>query len=153
MIYGRPANVFVANFVGDREINLVRGDLAIHEGSRCVVGGGLRIALGHRQDSFAAGDRQVVLGVRAEGIRPTAAPAPADIPARVTGVERTGPEVVVFASAGEGIELCCRADAQAQFSTGQAIGLHFVPEHLHLFDADDEKSLYVPLADNLGGSR
>jgi hypothetical protein len=48
---------------------------------------------------------------------------------------------MVFATAGDGIELCCKADPAAQFGKGQAIGLRFLPEQLHLFDARDETSL------------
>ena len=143
-IYHRPANIFVGNFVGEREMNLIPGDLAVENGASVVRGRGMAMALGSASPTFsAAAGSRVVLGVRAEGIVPVADPMATDVPARVVATERAGPEVAVFASAGDGIELCCRAEAHAQFGKGQAIGLRFVPEYLHLFDAGSEKSLRI----------
>jgi len=135
-IYHRPANLFVANFVGDREINLMQGVLVGSHGAR--AGGAL---LPVDAPSSRPANGRVVIGVRAEGIVPLEAASPGEAPATVLGTEQLGAETVVFAAMADGTELCCKAAPDGRFAKGQAIGLRFLPQHIHLFDAESQVSL------------
>jgi ABC-type sugar transport system ATPase subunit len=142
-IYSRPANVFVANFVGDREINLLHGSLdgtEIRAGNNSIV---LPLDRSQPRPRMPA-DGKVVIGVRAEGILPVETAGTGDVAAIVASTERLGAELVVFASTADGTELCCRAHPDGRFAKGQAIGLRFLPEHIHLFDAASQESLRLP---------
>ena len=88
-IYDRPANTFVARFIGSPPMNLFPAR---------VRAGGIELADGSVLDSddgpaFLEKGSEVVLGVRAEKI--SIARAGRGLPARVAIVERLGAETVV----------------------------------------------------------
>ena len=132
-IYNRPCNLFVANFVGEREINRVEGSLARENGALRFVGRGLSIPLGSAQSPLAEhAGRSVVLAARAEAIVP--GDDAAAVPAVVEQTELAGPDLVVYARAGDGVELCCRADPSARFAKGDGVRLRFESGRVFLFD-------------------
>jgi ABC-type sugar transport system ATPase subunit len=137
-IYNRPANLFVANFVGDREINLVDGRVTGNGHGLRFEAPGLTFPL---EDAFApARDRAVVLGIRPEGLRLAMADEPGAMPGEVTQTELIGPDLVVFARVG-GSELCARTDPRLEVRKRQGIWL--VPEagRVHLFDPTSQAAL------------
>jgi len=141
-VYNRPANLFVANFVGEREINRIDGMLESAADGLRFRGAGLVVALAAtpaRMAEFAG--RAVTLAVRAEGVMPTGDET--GVAAKVTQTELSGPDQIVYASAGDDVELCCRADPAAHLRKGQSIRLRFQPERLHFFDPSTSRSLSV----------
>ncbi len=52
----------------------------------------------------------------------------------VTQTEPAGPDLVVFATASQAVELCCRTEGGVRVDPGDRVGLVLVPEHLHFFD-------------------
>ena len=60
---------------------------------------------------------------------------------RVVLTELAGPDQVVYATAGDGVEICCRAEPTAHLARGQSISLSFIPERLHFFDPVTTRSL------------
>ena len=141
-IYNRPANVFVANFVGDREIGLVDGRLETN-------GDGWRFETKHLSLPVPAAainrpplaGLPVRLGLRMELLRFAVADEPGAIPAVVTQTEPAGPDLVVFATASQAVELCCRTEGGVRVDPGDRVGLVLVPEHLHFFDPVTGNSL------------
>jgi len=122
-LYDRPANVFVAGFIGSPAMNLVEG---VVEGD-AVVAGGLRLPLAGAR---AGEGQRVVWGVRPEHL----AIAGEGIPVQITVVEPTGSEIHVNARAGEqGIVAVFRE--RHDFAPGQEITLAPLPGLVHLFDA------------------
>jgi ABC-type sugar transport system ATPase subunit len=141
-VYDRPANMFVANFVGEREINFLRGHLVAGQGVPRFDGHGMNLAL----DGVAGVDRlapgqEVVLGVRAEGLLPSVAGKGEQ--ATVSLVELAGPDLIVYArpAAASDLELCCRAEPGVRYRAGERIGLTLNPSRVHLFDPRTERSL------------
>ena len=128
-IYNRPRNLFVANFVGEREINRIEGLIAGEGSALRFTGGGVAVPLRHR-DSALAG-REVVLAARAEAI---SLDADGEIPAVVELTELAGPDLVVYARAGNGLELCCRAEPGLRLEAGSQIRLRVDPARVFLFD-------------------
>jgi len=133
-IYNRPANMFVANFVGEREINFLEGAVVESGGQSVFRGDGFEIGLGLRQGRFGAiKDRPIVLGIRAEGLVPVSDPAAHGVPATVAQTELIGPDLSICARIG-GAELCCRADLKAPVGKGDMIRVSFLDDAIHLFD-------------------
>ena len=128
-IYNRPHNLFVANFVGEREINRVDGQLSQGEDTFRFSGHGLTIALDEAHRRFAG--REAVLAVRAEAI---ALDESGGIPAVVELTELAGPDLVVYVRAGDGLELCCRADPNLRLEPGAHVRLRVDPARVFLFD-------------------
>ena len=122
-LYDRPANIFVAGFIGSPAMNLVPARVA----------GGAVEALGARlAANGAAGEgREVTLGIRPEHL----ALAADGIAGTVAVVEPTGSEthVVVRPEAG-GAEIVGLFRERHRFRPGDAICLRPDPAQIHLFD-------------------
>jgi multiple sugar transport system ATP-binding protein len=130
-IYDRPADLFVAGFIGSPPMNLVRGE---HRDGVFTASGGL-----HAETRVPRHAGAAVLGIRPEDM--TVAPAGAgDLDASVYAVELTGDSVLVTAIAGEA-RLIAKADRAWRAEVGATIGLRLDATRLHLFDADTTKRL------------
>jgi multiple sugar transport system ATP-binding protein len=126
-LYDRPANVFVAGFIGSPAMNLC--DAA--PGSNGSVSlGGVSFAL-----PPAAAGRKVVLGIRPESLELAAD----GVPARVEVIEELGADAYVFCSAdlsGEATRLVARVDVRRRPERGERVSLRPLPGEAHLFDAE-----------------
>jgi multiple sugar transport system ATP-binding protein len=130
-IYDRPADLFVAGFIGSPPMNLVQGT---HAGGVFTAPGGIRAETRVPRHAGPA-----VLGIRPEDV--TVAPAGAgDLDASVYAVELTGDAVLVTAIAGEA-RLIAKADRAWRAEPGTTIGLRTDATRLHLFDAASTRRL------------
>ncbi|EKP95132.1 ABC transporter ATP-binding protein [Thermaerobacter subterraneus] len=152
-IYARPANVFVASFIGSPPMNFIRGVVERIDGEVRFAGGGLSCRLkGELAETAGAclssGDghrREVLLGVRPEHIhaRPaegSAVPGETHLVATAEVVEPLGAETFVYVTAGAA-SLTVRVDPRLAVRPGDRLALTLDAEHLHLFDAATEQSL------------
>jgi ABC-type sugar transport system ATPase subunit len=124
-VYNRPANRFVADFIGTPAMNLIEGTVA---GGR-FRGAGLDAALWARAPEGAA-----VLGVRPEHV--TIGQGTATATVRV--VEPTGHETIVIVETTGGQRLTARLGGQAAVRPGETVPFTLDPAGLHLFAADAE---------------
>ena len=131
-IYRRPANLYVAGFVGSPGMNILEAELAVEDGqpvARLAAGG--QIAL---DPALAAlGARKVSLGVRPESIRLAIPGEPESVTANVEVVELTGPEKIVSARLGD-TRFTARLDPNARIARGEQRAFMFDPAALRLFD-------------------
>lgn len=138
-LYERPANRFVAGFIGSPAMNflpgrLVRSDgLALHlDGSDSVV----RLPDAYRPRA-AVVDTQVVLGVRPEHVVLADADRPAGLRSTVQVVESLGNETLLyFQTADQPLVVRCPGHPGAVVD--QVLDLALLPEHIHLFDGGPE---------------
>ena len=129
-IYERPANLFVAGFIGSPPMNLVPGSLA----------GGIFSAPGVCIKGFAAADAaSVVLGVRPEDLGLLAADDPgAAVAAEAFAFELTGDAtlVTVKLSIKQGdLMITAKAGKNYRCAMGARVGFSASAERCHLFDA------------------
>jgi len=138
-LYDRPANIFVAGFIGSPAMNLVEGSL--HDGVFKAVDSELSFRVPARDN---AENRKVILGIRPEDIYDRAGPyVPADVsevPARVDVVEPMGSEIFLYARV-EGREIVARLAPQTPPEPDTAIRLALDVTKLHLFDATSGERL------------
>jgi multiple sugar transport system ATP-binding protein len=136
-IYDRPANMFVASFIGSPAMNFLRGTLA-RRGERAVASiGGIEIEL----PATPAGvdGLPIVLGVRPEHIVVSEDPN-APIAAKVDLVEPMGVTTLLHASfAGEDLKILSLD--RPRLSPGEPIRLTLLSDKLHVFDAKSELRL------------
>jgi ABC-type sugar transport system ATPase subunit len=137
-IYHRPANMFVANFVGEREINFVDGAIEAKDGRASFAAEGLTLPLADEKRWQGLRPGKAVLGIRTEAIKATQGETGAS--AIVEQVELVGPELVVYAAIGT-TQLSARADLNADLKPGDRVRLAFEPAHFHFFDPDAKRSL------------
>jgi multiple sugar transport system ATP-binding protein len=123
-LYDRPANTFVAGFIGSPAMNLIEG---VGDGS-AVAAGELRLpALG------AAEGRRIVYGLRPEDWALGGSEAPG-VDAVVKVVEPTGSETHLIAEA-EGREIVAVSRERLSARPGDRVRLRADPARAHLFDA------------------
>src|SRR5438874_1810708 len=88
-IYDRPANLFVAEFIGSPAMNLIKGEIAESDGALGVrIASGAVLPLG--MVNGVSPGRKVVYGVRPEHL--TVAPEGRGVSGTVSVLEPTGPE-------------------------------------------------------------
>ena len=101
-LYDRPANLFVAAFIGSPSMNLFTATIRGGEGGFAAEAGGLTIPLDASSWTPALGDwvgRDVTVGVRAEAIaESTRGAGSGDVSARVDFIEELGAEMIVHTS-------------------------------------------------------
>jgi multiple sugar transport system ATP-binding protein len=127
--YARPADRFVAGFVGMPVMNFVEG--RVEPGA--FVGGGLRLALpAGRWPALPAGP--IVLGLRPDRIGVTPGPAADDdgVQATVRAIERLGDRMDVVLDAG-GTRLVARIGNDERLREGEAARLALDMGAAHLF--------------------
>ncbi len=133
-IYDRPANAFVANFVGDREMNFVDGALTNVAGAPFFAFPGGTIPLA-ASAARVDGPREIRLGVRAEAVAALPASSPGTVGGVVLVSELAGPDLFLTVRTQDGQEILARADPRAaRFGEGDNVGLQLDPMRIHLFD-------------------
>jgi len=130
IIYGRPADTFVASFIGSPEMNLFQGNLLQHDGRAFLFqGDGFSFSLPGLRLNLPGG--QVELGLRPEDILIGADQAIV-FQAEVELLSDIGSEKYIHARLGR-TDLTVRAPKQAAFQSGRAITLSVDPKRLHVF--------------------
>jgi multiple sugar transport system ATP-binding protein len=131
-LYDRPANLFVAGFIGSPSINLIEGRLA--DGVFLTAGGR---TLPLPPGAPATHEGAVIYGIRPEHVEPTGDDG---LPLDVTVVEPTGAETQVFARL-DGLPLVCVFRDRIGATPGSI--LHVMPraQRAHLFDAASGRRL------------
>jgi multiple sugar transport system ATP-binding protein len=135
--YERPANLFVAGFLGSPAMNLVKATVA--DGGATLAAGGfaLPVPAELRAATYGRDGADLIVGVRPEHVRgPGEATrgAAARIAVRVEIVEPLGHEVVVHGRAG-GDMIVAKAEPHAAPRLGEPLELAVELAALHLFDA------------------
>jgi len=145
-VYDRPANVFVAGFIGSPAMNLFPAHLDSRDGDLFAESavGSFRLDAQQARDAVDASDGEAVVGVRpehlylaAEGGRPVSA----TIDAAVDLVEYLGNEAHVTFSRGDNT-LVSRVDARVKLKPGETVPLTVLVENVHLFDRASGRRLY-----------
>jgi ABC-type sugar transport system ATPase subunit len=135
-LYRRPANVFVATFLGTPPMNLVRGARAADDSAMFQADhSGFRLPLG----SSTLPTGPLILGVRPEDLR-LDVPGSPGVAARVEEIEPLGSETLVSLDAA-GVVLTARLEGAAAVTRGAAVAVTAAPDALHWFDAESERRL------------
>ena len=113
-LYERPANLFVAQFIGSPRMNVMPAaavpSLALPGAARSV-------------------------GIRPEHIA-LAAPGAGTLDGTVDVLEYLGADTFVIMSCGEAGQVTVRIAGDHDLAPGDAVGLVFAPDRLHVFDAE-----------------
>jgi ABC-type sugar transport system ATPase subunit len=132
-IYHYPANLFVADFIGNPKVNLLDG----------VVNGN-SVDLGAFQidmDTSSAPER-VVVAVRPEDVAISTEPVPGSVEFTAYSVLPSGADSTIVAQLGE-LEITVRVMGISGIKIDDRIWLAFDPQTLNLYDRESEK-LIVP---------
>jgi multiple sugar transport system ATP-binding protein len=139
-IYDRPANLFVASFIGTPPMNFIPATVV--DGGAAVAASGFRLPLVERFRRAAAPreGKKVVLGVRPEDVRETPEGPSAPISVQVEFVEPLGHEVIVHGRVGDDL-IVAKVEPHRTPQMGDTLALAVGLESIHLFDAETEERL------------
>ena len=136
-LYNRPANRFVAGFIGAPKMNFL---------AATVDGGGLRLKAGARKAlalARAAEGQAVTVGIRPEAVGVSLDQA-GDLTATVKTYEQLGAITYIYSELPGGETLTVQQGAQLPLRRGQAIGVTLPAEALHVFDDADGHAMTGP---------
>ena len=128
-LYDKPANIFVAGFIGSPAMNLLSGTVEVAGGTkvfRSTAGAVWPLP----QTSVMEAGRAVSYGIRPEQIRQ----GPGGIDVVVDVVEPTGADTLVHAHAGDE-KIIIYFRERVELAPGQTIAIVVEPTSIHLFDA------------------
>jgi multiple sugar transport system ATP-binding protein len=130
-IYARPANRFVAGFLGSPGMNFLEGQIDLAEGRF----GNHEVSLPLDAGTLTQLKRcqRVTLGVRPEAIRVSAQSFEGSIPASIYVTEALGNETFLLLNLGKE-KLIARSDPTLQFDIGTTVWFSFDKQALHFFD-------------------
>ena len=139
-IYDHPANLFVAQFVGSPRINTF--NCTYENGMLHSVDGTISVALNAQQKEAINGKhRNLIFGARSEDINIHPIAQDNTIAGTVYVIEPLGDRTYVDVEVGSYV-LKVRADADFEAETGDTIYLSFDIDRIHVFDADNEITIF-----------
>jgi multiple sugar transport system ATP-binding protein len=137
-VYERPANKFVAGFLGTPAMNFFSGNLKIENDSAYFILGNDAVRLPNRmrpalQDYH---DKQMILGVRPESISRQQFAGQSDnaVSATVDVVEPVGIRTDVYLTHTGGQKFVAGSDPHTRLETNEKVKLHFDLDRVHVFE-------------------
>ena len=146
-LYDKPANQFVASFIGSPAMNLIPGKLVSDGNGGLVFDEGqvqIQQPADYTEQLSGHVDREVIFGIRPEDIHDPDTIGKrvdtAEIKATVEVVEPMGNEVFLYLTTGKS-SFVARVDPVHMPVVGQEMGLEVEVGKGHFFDRDTEESL------------
>jgi multiple sugar transport system ATP-binding protein len=133
-LYDRPANIFVAGFIGSPSMNLLKGTIKVGAKSCVEIAPGVSLPLGKMAKILDG--KVVYYGVRPEHLSVSKAGAKAE----VTVVEPMGSETQVFAKLG-GQKIVGLFRQRLNSKPGDVLAVYPDVTSIHLFDAETGKRI------------
>ncbi|MFT3974089.1 MAG: sn-glycerol-3-phosphate ABC transporter ATP-binding protein UgpC [Amaricoccus sp.] len=132
-LYNRPANLFVAGFIGSPRMNFLDATVEACDATGVDVrfAGGQSVRVPAVGNALAPGER-VTLGIRPEALRLADGPLRGEV--RI--VEQLGSLTILHVEIAPGVVLVVQAEGGSPVAIHAAVGLAFDPAACHLFNAD-----------------
>jgi ABC-type sugar transport system ATPase subunit len=134
-LYRRPANLFVAGFIGSPRMNFLEGRLAAP--GEVKLGGGASLAVG---TAPAAQGAPIVVGVRPDGFAVTD-PGASSLRGRIVLNEYLGRESYLHLDLEHGGSAVVEVSPDLDLRAGGSVGLAVKPGAAHLFGAADRQRI------------
>ena len=140
-LYNRPANRFVAGFIGSPAMNFARVGVAEENGAICAIAEGMRLKLppplAARLRSYVG--EEVTLGIRPEDLHVVAGDEGDGLsfPAVVEVIERLGSQTLLDLKAGAGA-MVAAVEPTLQTKVREQLRVALDAERLHFFDGRSE---------------
>jgi ABC-type sugar transport system ATPase subunit len=130
-LYQRPANIFVAGFIGSPAMNLIAAKASkkfLHIGSQTLA-------------TEFEGSGAVTLGIRPEDFLLEGPDTPGTIGAQVTLIEPMGADTLIFCLIDGRLEVSVRLPRHIRIADGDNLRLKLRRDSLHLFDPESGQRL------------
>jgi multiple sugar transport system ATP-binding protein len=145
-LYDRPANQFVAGFIGSPAMNFISARVAQNGSAYRITADGFQVEVPGELSGAVRGSsgRDVVFGIRPEDIQDRALVSDAQpgwtIRVGVDVHEPLGSDVILYLTAGSH-SIVARVDAHTQAKMGQQIEVVLNMRKMHLFDPQTQAAI------------
>jgi lactose/L-arabinose transport system ATP-binding protein len=137
-LYAKPANQFVAGFIGSPAMNFLPATLQNELGGWVVqFAEGDKLSLGECE-SVSLADSVMQVGIRPEHFVVAHSNAEGTLSAKIETVEKLGATAYVYAKLGSQT-ICVECRDVAHFTVGDTINLKVPAEAIHLFDGGGKR--------------
>jgi multiple sugar transport system ATP-binding protein len=136
-VFARPANVFVASFIGTPQMNLIDGELLGVDGGKArlaVEGAEIEASPGPAAARLTPG--KVTIGIRPRALLPADAKAPGTIGAVAELIEPMGAETLIHARGVSGRDLRVVVPRATRVRVGETLHLVADRSQTHVFDGE-----------------
>jgi multiple sugar transport system ATP-binding protein len=138
-IYNRPANRFVAEFVGSPSMNFLDG--RVNQSERLFVSGDVILPLSASQLDWLNARERLTLGVRPEHVHVSTTFQDGWMPATVYVTELMGNETFVFLRLAGGEKIIARSTADFRAEMETPVWVLFEMERAVFFDAESGEAI------------
>jgi multiple sugar transport system ATP-binding protein len=165
-VYDRPANLFVAGFIGSPPMNIAQGTIergALRLGEQTIP---LPAEVIEARGLDAWVGKEVLVGIRPEDLHGDGGPRDATLKGTVERVEALGASLLAYftvtaeassviaavtgeeleqapLTGAEGVPFCATYEPRAAVRIGDRVEAHFDVNRLHFFDPDTEAALWA----------
>ena len=137
-LYKRPANLFVAQFIGSPAMNILEGKVVKRSGdaAQCQMECGAALDIAIEGNGIAAGDA-ISIGIRPENTQIIEGKADGPVfTGKIDLVEHLGEVQILYVDvAGSGRKYLIKADGESSYARTDTISFAARPQDIHLFDA------------------
>lgn len=143
-LYQKPANLFVASFIGTPTMNMFQGKIT--DGAFVSDSGAIRIKPGEAtQERLRPYEgKPVTLGVRGERFR-AGKEEDHSIDVEIDVIEMLGKEQLLYCKLKDGQECVISQPGYLEYQSGEAKSFSIEDEAMHFFDGETE--MRIPMAD------
>ena len=134
-VYDKPANTFVASFIGSPAMNMIEGTVEIKNNSYKLQVAGTKINLPNVKE--LENGQKIIIGIRPEYLFPSKI----GIPAKIAVVEPTGSETHLLLRANNQ-DLTCVIRERKNYSPGQDVKLTANKSSIHVFNYENKLRIY-----------
>src|SRR5437868_12959009 len=139
-VYGKPANKFVAGFIGAPAMNFIDVTVRGDAGAIAIEAAGLRLMVNAAEARAlsAHNGRTLIMGMRPEHLVLGEGAPGLGFDARVEVVEQLGSEILLETAVGSTSVTIARVPAETKVARGDQIRVSAQAGRLHFFDPDTE---------------
>ncbi|AKF41282.1 ABC-type maltose/maltodextrin transporter ATP-binding protein MalK [Mycoplasmopsis canis UFG4] len=135
-LYFKPANVFVAKFIGSPTMNTF--DATFKNGLIVDATEKIQISLDEETKSKLLDGQKLVIGFRSEDLRIQYKQLPNSVQGKISNVELIGKDQLVVVKINEDTEFIVNASNSEEFELFSQVYVEFVTSRIHIFDKETE---------------
>jgi multiple sugar transport system ATP-binding protein len=136
-VFAKPANLFVAGFIGTPQMNLLSATLKDVSGDKATIMFGkdeIRLPVPAKVASLKG--QPITLGIRPRALTPSSANAADSLQAQVELIEPMGAETLIHARGLGGEDIRVVLPREKRVKIGEALNLALEPRDTHIFGQD-----------------
>jgi len=138
-VFAKPANLFVASFIGTPQMNLIPAAVKSIDGAKArLTVGSEEIGLNVDGAASRLKSGNVTIGIRPRALLPVSDGVSDTLGAAVELVEPMGAETLIHARGAEGQDLRMVVPREKRFKIGEKVRLACDPTQTHIFDSNGQ---------------